>query len=127
MEITYNSFLSEKTSLSFEGSQKIHQAILSTLEHDQEVLQVWQDFLEASMEYAYTRSRWLLLEREERQENDSKRTTQHDKVIYILKLLSRYLEQAGQDIQWFKDIEADRKLIGDFASYIAYIYAVNAR
>lgn len=127
MEVTYNSFLNEKTSLSFEDSQNIHQAILSTLGHDQEVLQVWQDFLEASMEYAYTRSRWLLLERAERQENDSRRTTQHDKVIYTLKLLSRYLEHSGQDIQWFKDIEADRKRIGDFASYIAYIYAVNAR
>lgn len=92
MEITYNSFLSEKTSLSFEDSQKIHQDILSTLGHDQEVLHVWQDFLEASMEYAYTRSRWLLLERAERQENDSRRTTQHNKVIYTLKLLSRYLE-----------------------------------
>ena len=60
----------------------------------------------------------MLIEWAERQEINSKRTTQHNKVIYTLKLLSWYLEQVGKDIQLFKDIEDDRKQIGEFASYM---------
>ncbi len=55
------------------------------------------------------------------------RTAKHERVIYCLKLLSRYLGQEGVDVSWFDAIEDNRKQIGDFACYIAYIYSINAR
>ena len=69
----------------------------------------------------------LLWEREERQQKDEGRTAKHERVIYCLKLLSRYLGQEGVDVSWFDAIEDNRKQIGDFACYIAYIYSINAR
>lgn len=127
MNINYNSFLNEKDALSFEQCGKIHQTILDGLGSDEEIIEIWQEFLKASMDYAYTRSLWLLWERSTRQEKDSGRTAQHEKVIYNIKLLRRYMEHAGQDVDCLKEIEDNRKRIGDFACYIAYIYAVNAR
>ena len=58
---------------------------------------------------------------------DEGRTAKHERVIYCLKLPSRYLGQEGVDVSWFDSIEDNRKQIGDFACYIAYIYSINAR
>ena len=33
----------------------------------------------------------------------------------------------GNDVAWFEKFNDDRKRIGDFACYVAYIYALNAR
>ena len=65
--------------------------------------------MQASISYAHIRSQWLLWEREERQQKDEGRTAKHERVIYCLKLLSRYLGQEGVDVSWFDAIEDNRK------------------
>ena len=125
--INYSTFLSAKDALTFEECQKIHQTILNNIGNDEEILKVWSEFLQASISYAHIRSQWLLWEREERQQKDEGRTAKHERVIYCLKLPSRYLGQEGVDVSWFDSIEDNRKQIGDFACYIAYIYSINAR
>lgn len=125
--INYEAFLSAKDALTFEECQNIHQTILNNIGNDEEILEVWSEFLQASISYAHIRSQWLLWEREERQQKDEGRTAKHEQVIYCLKLLSRYLGQEGVDVSWFDAIEDNRKQIGDFACYIAYIYSINAR
>ena len=125
--INYEAFLSAKDALTFEECQNIHQTILNNIGNNEEILKVWSEFLQASISYAHIRSQWLLWEREERQQKDEGRTAKHERVIYCLKLLSRYLVQEGVDVSWFDAIEDNRKQIGDFACYIAYIYSINAR
>ena len=125
--INYEAFLSAKDALTFEECQNIHQTILNNTGNDEEILEVWSEFLQASISYAHIRSQWLLWEREERQQKDEGRTAKHERVTYCLKLLSRYLGQEGVDVSWFDAIEDNRKQIGDFACYIAYIYSINAR
>lgn len=127
MSINYKSFLNDKDALSFERCGEIHEAILNGLRNDEEMLEIWQELLKASMNYAYTRSLWLLSEPSTRRDKDDERTAQHEKVIYNIILLSRYMQQAGQDIDFLIRIMENRKQIGDFASYLAYIYALNAR
>ena len=125
--INYEAFLSAKDALTFEECQNIHQTILNNIGNDEEILEVWSEFLQASISYAHIRSQWLLWEREERQQKDEGRTAKHERVIYCLKLLRRYLGKESVDISWFDAIEDNRKQIGDFACYIAYIYSINAR
>ena len=92
-----------------------------------DILEIWHDFLKASMDYAHTRSQWLLWESAERREKDESRTAQHEIVIYNFKLLSRNMEQSSEVVNYLKEIENNRKQIGDFVSYLAYIYAINSR
>ena len=125
--ISYENYLKCKDALSFEYCQKIHQEILLELGTEPAILEIWHDFLKASMDYAYTRSQWLLWESAERREKDEGRTAQHEIVIYNFKLLSRNMEQSSEVVNYLKEIENNRKQIGDFVSYLAYIYAINSR
>ena len=65
--------------------------------------------------------------REEKLANDESRTVTHNKVIYQLKILKGLASEQGNDVAWFEQFNDDRKRIGDFACYVAYIYALNAR
>lgn len=125
--ISYENYLKCKDALSFEYCQKIHQAILLELGTEPDILEIWHDFLKASMDYAHTRSQWLLWESAERREKDEGRTAKHEIVIYNFKLLSRNMEQSSEVVNYLKEIENNRKQIGDFVSYLAYIYAINSR
>lgn len=51
------------------------------------------------------------------------RTVTHNKVIYQLKILKGLASEQGNDVAWFEQFNDDRKRIGDFACYVAYIYA----
>ncbi|WP_294187580.1 hypothetical protein [uncultured Clostridium sp.] len=42
-------------------------------------------------------------------------------------MLSRYLQKADKDITWREQLGDERKRIGDFACYIAFIFELNAR
>ncbi len=86
--INYSTFLSSKDALTFEECQNIHQTILNNIGNDEEILEVWSDFLQASISYAHIRSQWLLWEREERQQKDEGRTAKHERVIYCPHLLA---------------------------------------
>ena len=59
--------------------------------------------------------------------DDESRTVSHNKVIYQLKILKGLASEQGNDVAWFEQFNDDRKRIGDFACYVAYIYALNAR
>ena len=80
-----------------------------------------------SFEYSQIRLNWYLISRKERQATYESRANKHNQVIYYLKLVTRYLASEGADASWFAEIEDDRQKIGDFANYIAYVYALNGR
>lgn len=125
---SYQTFLDEKNALSFEHCQAYHQKILNAVNKgDSEFEEYWLDFVKNAIEYSKIRSNWFLISRNERQETDESRTNKHNQVIYSLKLVTRYIASRGADSSWFSEIEKDRQQIGDFANYIAYIYAVNSR
>ncbi|HGZ7275928.1 TPA: hypothetical protein ACOL2U_000921 [Streptococcus pneumoniae] len=77
--------------------------------------------------YASARGKWLTLSREDKLANDESRTVTHNKVIYQLKILKSLANEQSNDVTWFEKFNDDRKRIGDFACYVAYIYALNAR
>ena len=58
---------------------------------------------------------------------DDTRTTKHNKFIYTLKIFIGYSKQKGYEFPWFESIKDNRKQLGDFACYVSYVYAVNAR
>ena len=124
----YDDFKNEKGIVSFSEAEQIYSSLLnSSNQLDKEFQEEWKTFVLLCVEYDSARGKWLTLSREEKLANDESRTVTHNKVIYQLKILKGLASEQGNDVAWFEQFNDDRKRIGDFACYVAYIYALNAR
>lgn len=125
---SYDDFKNEKGIVSFSEAEQIYSSLLnSSNQLDKEFQEEWTTFVLLCIEYVSTRGKWLTLSREEKLANDEARTVIHNKVIYQLKILKGLANEQCNDVTWFDKFNDDRKRIGDFACYVAYIYALNAR
>ncbi|HEP1800024.1 TPA: hypothetical protein VB869_002188 [Streptococcus suis] len=125
---SYNDFKNEKGIISFSEAGQLYSSLLnSSNQLDKEFQEEWTTFVLLCVEYASARGKWLTLSREEKLANDEARTVAHNKVIYQLKLLKGLANEQGNQVPWFDKFNDDRKRIGDFACYVAYVYALNAR
>ncbi|MGT2625297.1 hypothetical protein [Streptococcus thoraltensis] len=127
--LTYNDFTKEIDALDFEACQKLYDELLACAPtNDSDFDEYWKNFVKSANEYTTIRSNWYLISKEERQTTDSHRTTVHNRVITNLKMVSKLLElDYGLSPEWFDVSTENRKQVGDFANYIAYVYAVNGR
>ncbi len=130
---TYEDYLKEKGSLMFQEMQDIHHLMAEMAGMDADALELYNDLLCAAVKYADIRADWRLLSREERLEKDASRTACHDDVIVNLNAFCRYMKLHGKETAWrdtLGDERADpynRKRIGDFACYLAFISGLCAR
>ena len=117
----------------FEKMQMIHAEMFAELGADMEALELYNELMKVATRYAAIRANWLLLSREEKNEQDSGRTSCHNSVIIHFNMLARYLKQQGNTAAWRdklgyeEDDPYNRKAIGDFACYLAFVNGVNAR
>jgi len=127
----YTSYLNEKYNLPFEESLQIYDQLMTTLNfNDADTKMLWNKMIESAMNYAAIRSNWLLLNTGGRSEKDKSRTSNHNSFITWLNALGRHQEKSGKSAAWrkqFGDEKENRKRIGDFACFVAYIYGINAR
>lgn len=118
----------DKSHLTFSECQIIHEQILdSSNKLDSEFQVYWKELVKSCIEYTEARGKWLLLSREDKMNFDSTRTTIHNKVIHNLKLIKALTLENNKDCSWYEKFQDDRKRIGDFANYLVYAYAINAR
>ena len=133
MVCTYEEYLKQPKAIIFEKMQMIHAEILAELGADMEALQLYNELMKVATRYAAIRANWLLLSREEKNEQDSGRTSCHNSVIIHFNMLARYLKQQGNTTAWRdklgyeEDDPYNRKAIGDFACYLAFVNGINAR
>jgi hypothetical protein len=80
-----------------------------------------------AIDYATTRSRWPLMDQEQRNEIDTRRTMAHNAFIDSVNILSRNMVKQEEDNSWRAILGDDRKVIGDFACYVAFFLALEAR
>lgn len=125
---TYKDFLKDKGSITFEQAEKIYEDLISSVNiHDSEFLEYWLRLIELCAQYAEARGKSLTIPLGEREYADESRTRIHDSIIIQLNIIKRYAEKLGNDTSWFDEFHDDRKRKGDFANYLNYVYAVNAR
>ena len=114
---TYENYLEEKDSITMEKAAEIHAKICSCIDPENEDdAEILGNFLKAAAKYAGVRAGWNLLSREEKMDTDANRTACHDKVIFHLNILTRYLASKGEDTSWrdeLGDEKEHRKKIGD--------------
>jgi len=129
---TYDNYLSEPQALTLEQMADIHRQMADEIGNDTEILEYYADLLKAANKYAGIRASWPMLDVKEKMEKDPGRTSAHDSVITHVNLMARLLRSMGKPAAW-RDIlgeEKDpynRKAIGDFACYLAFIAGISAR
>ena len=111
----------------------IHAEMLAEIGANAEAIELYDELIKIATRYASIRANWILLSREEKIEQDSGRTSCHNSVIIHLNMLARYLKQQGETAVWRdrlgyeEDDPYNRKAIGDFACYLAFVNGINAR
>ena len=130
---TYEDYLTKDLSLTWEEMNKLHTQMRIEIGVDDVALELYEDLLEQAVKYSGFRSKWFVWSREERAEQDAYRTSCHNALIAKFNILARYLRNKEQAAEWREvlgDEEANpyvRKRIGDFACFVVFIEAVNAR
>lgn len=133
MVCTYEEYLTQSKAITFEKMQTIHTEMLAEIGADTGSLELYDELMKVATRYAAIRANWLLLSREEKSEQDSGRTSCHNSVITHFNMLARYLKQQGKAAAWRdklgyeEDDLYNRKAVGDFACYLAFVNGINAR
>lgn len=127
--MTYEKYLNKSNdTINFEQANILFEKMQTALEStDEDAKELFDDFLEAAIEYASIRSKWLMLSKKEKMDSDKSRTLKHDTLIIRLNVLIRYLDKIGRNVSWKDELGDSRKRIGDFACYIALLYGLSAR
>ena len=113
--------------------EQLHKELLSEIGSDADGQELYEELLETAVRYAAIRAGWSLLSPKERTEQDPGRTSCHNSVITYLNMLARYERQQGKEAAWREQLgyEEDdpnnRKAMGDFACYLAFVNALLAR
>ncbi|HFI0450429.1 TPA: hypothetical protein ACGOY4_000395 [Streptococcus suis] len=125
---TYNDFLKDKGIITFEQAEKIYEDLIGSVNiHDSEFLEYWKSLIELCAQYTEARGKYLTIPIAENEAAGKTRTRIHDSIIRQFNIIKRYAEKNGNDTSWFDEFHEDRRRIGDFANYLTYVYAVNAR
>lgn len=133
MVCTYEEYLKQPKAITFGKMQIFHAEMLAEIGADTGSLELYDELMKVATRYAAIRANWLLLSREEKSEQDSGRTSCHNSVITHFNMLARYLKQQGKAAAWRdklgyeEDDLYNRKAVGDFACYLAFVNGINAR
>ena len=125
--------MKQPKAIPFEKMQMIHAEMLAEIGANAEAIELYDELIKIATRYASIRANWILLSREEKIEQDSGRTSCHNSVIIYLNMLARYLKQQGETAVWRdrlgyeEDDPYNRKAIGDFSCYLAFVNGINAR
>lgn len=125
---TYRDFLKDKSSLTFEQAEKIYDNLISSVNiHDPKFQEYWKKLIELCAQYSEARGKWFTLTREEQHSFDGARTVLHNDIRKLLLDIRAWIQEQNGDVSWYAEFNDDRKRMGDFANYLNYVYAVNAR
>lgn len=130
---TYSEYLSMPKAMPIDKMIAIHSQIVNECGDDPDALELYEDLVKAAIRYAEIRAEWSMMAREKKLEKDFLRTSMHNSVIMHVNVLARHLKKVGKLALWRNELgneEEDlifRKVIGDFACYVAFINGICAR
>ena len=130
---SFSEYKDMKYSLSMEEMQTIHEEMLTEIGNDEDALEIYNELVAQSVQYASFRQKWAFLSKEEKMNIDESRTSCHDSLIIKFNMMERILKMQGKTAAWRDKLgrtEEDRdyrKRIGDMGCYIAFVYAVCSR
>lgn len=133
---TYEEFLRmEPKPMSFEEANKVYHMILAArpAEDYREFDDLLDEMVKRAVAYAGARAQWAHMTLEEKMANnaaaDAERSRKHDLFIKAQNKLVEYMydNKLGDYFEVMDLIGEERKRVGDFACYLAYVYSLNER
>lgn len=94
---------------------------------DEDLLELRQDFLWASLHYSNLRFKWYFADMDEKKEMDQERTAAHNALIGYWNALRRYMNNQNIKLDSKTSLPNDRKNIGDLACYCCAIIGTISR
>ena len=130
---TVATYLSMPSAMPIEKMASIHRQIAEEIGNDLDAIDLYGELIAAAIKYATIRAKWSVMSREEKMEKNPYRTSLHNDVILQINILARYLRKAEKPASW-RDLLGDetadpmcRKVIGDFACFLAFVNGLCAR
>lgn len=106
--------------MEFEKFEELFLSLEKHREKDETSRELYGDLKECAYKYANMRYRFSEMDREEKIENDSHRTSLHNRFMDSVRIYLRYLQKNGVDTPDIKRLEEDRKIFGNFACYFIF-------
>lgn len=133
MIFQYKNYEKENEALNSDELKQIHEDMVKEIGEDKQALSLYDQIIQASIDYIGIRTKWALLDKESRKEINDQRTKKHNAVIDSFDNLASYLKSQGNQSEWRdrigyeKDGKYYRKRIGDMGCYIAFLISLSTR
>lgn len=128
---TYEDYLKHPAGniLTMEDALRIYTALNESIGKctAEDKMESYDDFVKKAVKYAVYRCQWEYKSREDRMAEDQYRTSSHNAFIDSVNLLSRLAASDGIDNSWRAELGEERKRIGDFACFVAYMTGISNR
>lgn len=130
---TYEDYISMPMAMPVTKMTSIHRQIVEEIDCFPDAIELYNELIESAIKYAVIRAKWAIMDREQKIENDSYRTSLHNAFILQINILARFLRKSGRPALWRNELgneEEDRifrKVIGDFACYLAFVNGICSR
>ena len=95
--------------MELEKFEEVYQVLEAQKEKDETAAELYADVKEFAYKYATMRYRFSEMSREEKAENDSYRTSQHNRFMDSVRIYFRYLQNNGVNVPDISKLEADRR------------------
>ena len=92
--------------MEFEKFEEVYQVLEAQKEKDETAAELYADVKEFAYKYATMRYRFSEMSREEKAENDSYRTSQHNRFMDSVRIYFRYLQNNGVNVPDISKLEA---------------------
>ena len=134
MICTYENYKGVIKEISFETCLGLHSEIAAECSGDPDAEELYDDLIVSAIDYAGMRALWTIKDNDWKASHDDKRTSYHDGLIISVNVLARYLQKAGKAAAWRDTLGyetdkggLDRKRIGDFGCFLAFVHGINGR
>lgn len=111
--------------MELEKFEEVYQVLEAQKEKDETAAELYADVKEFAYKYATMRYRFSEMSREEKAENDSYRTSQHNRFMDSVRIYFRYLQNNGVNVPDISKLEADRKILVILPATIFSALSVN--
>ena len=128
---TYKAYLNHSAGniITIDEALTIYEKMAESIEKCtlEDKMDFWNDCIKKAAVYSKIRNDWENMGREEKMIADEGRTLAHNGFITSINVLSRIVGNEGIDNSWREELGDERKRIGDFACFIAYITGISNR
>ena len=114
--------------LPFAECEAIYYTIRATIgSQDQEFNQQWNRLIQVATVYVEQRGQRATLSAKQRQDKQGSYQEAEQALVAHMQALVTYLESKGWSTLWYPTLRDDRAKLGDFASYLVYLYSLAGR